>query len=385
MKNNGIGFYLLIATMILSKHLFAQQNILFGLATPIELQPDTTRVFLEDYFTDASQVQEIIAPDYFKVQRNADNIITLTTIQNDIPAISKIDFVVNQERFSILVKRSKKKFFTYSLNPQGKNYQQVTITGDFNGWNRTQTPLTFLDGKWQTELVLNPGKYQYLVVADGAEMLDPNNKNSQPNGMGGYNSVFTVEGVDYKAIPFITTQKFNNKNIWLTHENAVDKWFVLWNNISLHYAEADSHAIKITIPPQAVFEKRSHIRVYAYNNAGESNDILIPLEYGEVITDASMLERTDFQRNIMYFVFIDRFMNGDKSNDKKVDDTRVLPRANYYGGDIAGVQQKINEGYFQDLGFNAIWISPVNQNPMGAYQEYPEPRRWFTGYHGYWP
>jgi glycosidase len=33
---------------------------------------------------------------------------------------------------------------------------------------------------------------------------------------------------------------------------------------------------------------------------------------------------------------------------------------------------------------NTIWISPINQNPEGAYREFPKPNRKFSGYHGYW-
>ena len=30
-------------------------------------------------------------------------------------------------------------------------------------------------------------------------------------------------------------------------------------------------------------------------------------------------------------------------------------------------------------------MSPLVQNPMTAYQEYPAPHRYYSGYHGYWP
>ena len=82
---------------------------------------------------------------------------------------------------------------------------------------------------------------------------------------------------------------------------------------------------------------------------------------------------------------VDRFANGDPKNDKPVKDERIADVANYQGGDLAGIQQKIDAGYFRDLGVNTIWISPIFQNPMGAYQEFPAPHRWFSGYHGYWP
>jgi cyclomaltodextrinase / maltogenic alpha-amylase / neopullulanase len=116
-----------------------------------------------------------------------------------------------------------------------------------------------------------------------------------------------------------------------------------------------------------------------------SNDILIPLENGKVVTTAAELDRSDREAQIMYFVLMDRFNNGNKKNDNPVPDRRVHPMANWQGGDLSGVTQKIKEGYFKSLNINALWISPITKNPDSAFQEYPAPRRWYTGYHGYWP
>src|SRR5581483_3198697 len=92
-----------------------------------------------------------------------------------------------------------------------------------------------------------------------------------------------------------------------------------------------------------------------------------------------------WQDAVMYYAFTDRFADGDKSNDKPVDDPNVLPPANYHGGDLRGVREKIDNGYFASLGVNTVWVAPLNRNPNKAYREYPEPHRWYTGYHGYWP
>ncbi|MEI7664365.1 MAG: alpha-amylase family glycosyl hydrolase, partial [Bacteroidota bacterium] len=40
---------------------------------------------------------------------------------------------------------------------------------------------------------------------------------------------------------------------------------------------------------------------------------------------------------------------------------------------------------FTKLGINTLWISPITQNPLSGYVEYPAPHRKFSGYHGYWP
>jgi glycosidase len=87
----------------------------------------------------------------------------------------------------------------------------------------------------------------------------------------------------------------------------------------------------------------------------------------------------------MYSLMIDRFYNANPDNDQPVDDPEIHPKANYYGGDIAGITKKITDGYFEALGINTIWVSPITQNPLGAYGLYPEPRTKFSGYHGYWP
>ncbi len=92
-----------------------------------------------------------------------------------------------------------------------------------------------------------------------------------------------------------------------------------------------------------------------------------------------------WQDGIIYYAFTDRFVNADPSNDRPVQHPQLLPQANYQGGDFAGIQKKIEEGYFHKLGVNILWLAPLNRNPDGAWQEYLPPYRFYSGYHGYWP
>ena len=67
----------------------------------------------------------------------------------------------------------------------------------------------------------------------------------------------------------------------------------------------------------------------------------------------------------VYFLLTDRFNNGNTSNDNSYN--RGLnengSKANYnnvaafQGGDFKGITQKIKDGYFDDLGINAIWVA----------------------------
>ncbi|WP_078382809.1 alpha-amylase family glycosyl hydrolase [Sutcliffiella halmapala] len=77
-------------------------------------------------------------------------------------------------------------------------------------------------------------------------------------------------------------------------------------------------------------------------------------------------EEHAWQDEIIYFIMIDRFNNGDTSNDYDVD--RDDPKA-YHGGDFRGIIDKLD--YIKDMGFTALWLTPIVQNEE-------------KGYHGYW-
>lgn len=84
----------------------------------------------------------------------------------------------------------------------------------------------------------------------------------------------------------------------------------------------------------------------------------------------------------LYFLLTDRFNNADPTNDVhfgRTKKTGVL--RGFKGGDFAGITQKINAGYFNDLGINALWFSPVVEQIHGATNEGTGNT---YGFHGYW-
>ena len=81
----------------------------------------------------------------------------------------------------------------------------------------------------------------------------------------------------------------------------------------------------------------------------------------------------------IYFLLTDRFNNGNTDNDvnfERTDSTGVL--RGFMGGDIEGITQKINDGYFSELGVNAIWFTPVVEQIHGVDKESEDT----YGYHG---
>ena len=145
----------------------------------------------------------------------------------------------------------------------------------------------------------------------------------------------------------------------------------------------------------STYSDRTFLRVFAEDENYLYNDLLIPLQDGEPVRDAEQLNRHDQQAQVLYSILIDRFYNGNAQNDWKMNSPEVLDIVDYQGGDLAGITAKIEEGYFDRLGVNTLWISPITQNPWDAWgcytfnngNKYDPSKKYtkFSGYHGYWP
>lgn len=84
----------------------------------------------------------------------------------------------------------------------------------------------------------------------------------------------------------------------------------------------------------------------------------------------------------LYFLLTDRFNNGDTSNDVNFNRTQQTGKLRgFEGGDLKGITEKINAGYFSDLGVNAIWMTPVVEQIHGGTDEGTGIS---YGFHGYW-
>ena len=108
-----------------------------------------------------------------------------------------------------------------------------------------------------------------------------------------------------------------------------------------------------------------------------------------------------FASEAVYFVLTDRFVNGDPGNDHRdqgganrtfdrplTAPNGVTDNIGYQGGDFAGILA--NAGYVREMGFTAVWITPIVDNPDEAFTggfdlgEALFADRGKTGYHGYW-
>lgn len=123
------------------------------------------------------------------------------------------------------------------------------------------------------------------------------------------------------------------------------------------------------------FEIHCGQMVCYYNNVGLCNSVE---EYYN-FTMTPGFHTPDWAKGaVFYQIYVDRFYNGDRSNDvedneyiyigegtSKVTDWNKYPAAmgvrEFYGGDIAGVIQKLD--YLQDLGVEVIYLNPIFVSP----------------------
>lgn len=355
-----------------------------GLASPIQLTGDTSKVLLADYITDYSVIDSISVEG---ATCSIDKGMATVIATSKMPWLTTFNVWIDGAAYAIPVKKSEKQLITLTYTAAAP-VKTVAVAGGMNGWNPSASPMVSADGKtWTATFLLAPGKYPYQLVVDGKWMLDPANGKSEDNGQGGRNSVLNVVQALPNELPMLVTSSTSGDKLEIEVVGNATSLVALWQNyvIPAEMIRTNGNVASITIPANAKSMDRSFIRVWAVNGKGYSNDALIPLAKRRVVTSASELTRHDKQTMILYSLMVDRFKNGNTANDWKLNSPEVLPIVDYYGGDLAGITDVINNGYFDSLGVNTLWLSPITQNPYTAWGQNQNPKTKFTGYHGYWP
>jgi glycosidase len=289
----------------------------------------------------------------------------------------------------------------FRYDAQGQSVQTALVSGSFNNWADSQAKGAYAmqntqGSIWETTQTIPEGTYEYKFIIDGNWFIDPNNPNKKPDPYGGHNSVLTIECAsgglevsshntqvnDFTAtvnyIPAASGVGLDSSNVSVT---------LNWQAVPSSAVSVSGNAININLRNLA---KGIHdLRIQAYDkdgNATEQKLLKIYVGYS-----------SDWRDVVLYFAMIDRFLDGDPNNNNPLPNAPSI--LNYKGGDFKGLSQKIDAGYFDELGVNAIWITWPIANPN---REMPGKRfgnhkchmgnndvHWvdthYTGYHGYWP
>ena len=392
MKKNHF-FKILFPLLFLSIISFScskQQNIT-DIIEPVNINSGTTdSLTISDIFY-AENYDNLILNEQKEVEAelNFDKTKLIITAPKDFEGVALVSFNFEDKDYFIPVRVNKQQYFTFNFKTN-KNYKNVFLFGSFNGWNRSNLEMNKVDNGYSLSLALEPGRYQYKFFADGEELIDKSNPEKISNGMGSYNSVFTVENKNNdNSFLHILGQKNSGYNKIFSFYYAGNKInannvFVLMNNnrVGDNSIQLNDNQIDINIDDNKLTGKNL-LRIIVSENGQISNFQNVTLFDGEPAGKNN--KNFDWHDAIIYSALIDRFNDGDKSLNKPVVHDSLFDKANYMGGDFQGLIDKFNSGYFDKVGITTLWISPVYDNTNEAFREFPEPHRWFSGYHGYWP
>lgn len=171
----------------------------------------------------------------------------------------------------------------------------------------------------------------------------------------------------------IRTAKNNADNVYLIYDDKKIK-------MELCDTKGDFDYFKTVIGPESeaktyYFEiEKNGLSIY-YTKLGVTDDLNKEWHF-KILRD---FKTPDWAKGaVMYQIYVDRFYNGDKTNDVKtneyiylgkptnfISDWNARPQVedirNFYGGDLQGVIDKLP--YLKDLGIEVIYFNPIFVSP----------------------
>lgn len=384
---------ILLAVILISHFIHAQS--IYDLIPPINLyENQTTKFLISDLFYSEDYSVEFLPNKVVDVSYNKALKEISFKPKSIFSGIGLVSFKLNNETYEIPVKLIKSKTYQFTYKPKPTD-KQVNLFGQFNSWDRQSLPMKDLngDGILEIEVPLDPGRYEYKFYVDGKELIDPDNPIKVSNGMGDFNSVRIIEEEQSEKIflHVIGQEKTSNEIKLKFYLESFDKsLFVDKKDVIALFDNKKFPSDKIEIKGREIILLLTNEMLYgehtirlAVNRLGRSSNLqTVQMIDGQF---AGSSKHRTLNDQIIYCIMVDRFNNGDPSNDNPVKHDSLFTPANYQGGDLQGIINKIDDGYFTSLGINTFWISPIVDNTNEAYREYPAPHRYYTGYHGYWP
>jgi glycosidase len=281
----------------------------------------------------------------------------------------------------VSVESSAPAVFRYKPSAPVKN---VAVAGDFNSWNPASSPLAGPDsgGFYTLSLKIPAGRHNYKFVVDGQWLPDPDNPERASDGFGGHNSAIEIGSA--KIAPGnwrgVSMEGDSAHLVYSAPDGSprVDAAGIMAVSGSKILERGDDYAFDVA---------KGELIINTASAGGGTIMLMSRDETGAVVETYYLKNPAEdgWDGRLIYFAFTDRFFNGDASNDRSGGYPEVEPAADYRGGDFAGITAKLREGYFERLGVGALWLSPHIKNPDKPFRDALPPRRYFTGYHGYWP
>ena len=268
----------------------------------------------------------------------------------------------------------------------------VRLAGDFTGWGEAALPMLDPDGDGVHAVTVGPENglvpgrlHAYRVIVDGTYLLDPSAQERKYDG-DCINSGLRAPSCDAgpEIVPGTLSTTFEgptgSARVRATILTALDGAAPRDVRVALDGAplgagvtlDRDAGAYDVALsglPAGLLF-----LAFRATDVRGrEASPIDLPF----------WIEATPFEWRdaLMYMIVVDRFANADRASDAPVG---VEYPADFHGGDLDGVLAVMRTGYFEQLGVNVLWLSPLNTQAEGSFGGRDDAHA-YAGYHGYWP
>ncbi len=265
----------------------------------------------------------------------------------------------------------------------------VRLAGEFTDWEAKALTMTKVGGSFQTTIAPGPnveaGKlYGYKLIVDGTWRIDPAGTLRKIVGdqMNSAIRLPTCEAGPELRSGALEPSGAGTAKVRVSVRAASDGAATAKLGASIDGAKIPAGAFTVDDAAGAVdfaltgLAKGKHTLSLRATDAKGRKAEPIDLPFW---VEA---EAFDYRDGLIYMFMLDRFANGDKTNDKAVG-APVEYDADWHGGDLQGAQKVLESGYFEKLGVRTIWLSPLNQQTDKG--ELGDGNQWFSAYHGYWP
>ena len=245
----------------------------------------------------------------------------------------------------------------------------VEILGEWN-WDE-RISMIENNGVWIGELNLSEGIYCYKFIVDEEFIFDPSNP------LRGYcgdyeNSIIRVKDSTRPSFEI----NLQDEELVVTFIPGIDGAGPDGTPNDLTNSTWNSDSLQWTLDISN-FEDGKHTLHLEINdtNGNIAYDELVPFWVGEQA-------EFSWEDSLIYMILTDRFVNGNTSNDPI--STGAAQGADWQGGDLEGVTQMIESGYFSEMGVNVLWLTPFNTAANGTGKA-SDGVHDVSSFHGYWP
>ena len=245
----------------------------------------------------------------------------------------------------------------------------VQLIGEWD-WS-TPLEMNLTNGVWTVDLDVPEGLYCYKFVVDGTYIFDPTN----PERVYCDDIENSLLRVDDHLRPHYSANIVGDELHVVYHAGSSGASHD-GTPAALSGATWDPASSTWALDLTQLEDGKHSLLIDGFDVEGNpAYDLLVPFWRGP---HASFV----WEDALIYMIMTDRFVNANLSNDGVA--TGAAQGADWQGGDFAGVTEKIESGYFADLGVNALWLTPFNTAANGTGKA-ADGVHDVAAFHGYWP